>query len=207
MSATAANRPASAGELVRRLESSLEPEEATREVPPPRDTSAPRRSILMPALLALAALAVAAVIVVALRSGGQTPPDTIASSSTAASTRTTTSTKAPVSSSPAGTVERFYEAAARHEYAPAWALTDADFRNQLGGYAAFRNLMSSVRSITFHRAQVLAGSSSSTATVALSTTSVQTDRTQQCTGTARTVRSGGAWLVDQVSVSCSDGSR
>jgi len=61
--------------------------------------------------------------------------------------------------------------------------------------------MSSVRSITFHRADTSAGRNSSTATVAVETTSVQTDRTQQCSGTARTVR-GGGWLVDGVSIGC-----
>ena len=76
-------------------------------------------------------------------------------------------------------------------------------RSQLGGYAAFQNQMSSVRSITFHRAQAVGGSGSDTATVALSTTSVQASRTQQCTGTARTVRSGGGWLLDGISISCS----
>jgi hypothetical protein len=62
--------------------------------------------------------------------------------------------------------------------------------------------MSAVRSITFHSARVVSGGSSDTATVALSTTSVHTDRTQQCSGTAQTVRSGGAWLVDHISISC-----
>jgi hypothetical protein len=67
--------------------------------------------------------------------------------------------------------------------------------------------MSTVRSITFHTARVLSASDPNTATVALSTTSVQTDRTQECTGTAGTVRSGGTWLVDRISISCSGGSR
>jgi hypothetical protein len=99
-------------------------------------------------------------------------------------------------------VEQFYEAAANHQYPTAWALADSNLRNQLHGYAAFQNLMSSVRSITFHQAQTLGGSGSSTATVAVRTTSVQTDRTQQCAGTARVVRSGGAWLLDGISINC-----
>jgi hypothetical protein len=32
---------------------------------------------------------------------------------------------------------------------------------------------------------------------------VQTDRTQQCTGTARTVHSGNTWLLDAISINCS----
>jgi hypothetical protein len=63
--------------------------------------------------------------------------------------------------------------------------------------------MSSVRSITFHKAQTAGDSSSDSATVALQTTSVQTSGTQQCAGTARTVRSGQGWLVDGVSINCS----
>jgi hypothetical protein len=63
--------------------------------------------------------------------------------------------------------------------------------------------MSSVRSITFHKAQTVGGSSSDSATVALQTTSVQTSGTQQCAGTARSVRSGQGWLVDRVSINCS----
>jgi hypothetical protein len=63
--------------------------------------------------------------------------------------------------------------------------------------------MSSVRSITFHKAQAAGGSSADSATVALQTTSVRTSGTQQCAGTARTVRSGQGWLVDRVAINCS----
>jgi serine/threonine protein kinase len=106
-------------------------------------------------------------------------------------------------STPTNAVESFYEAAAAHRYSDAWALADPNLRNQLGGYAAFQRQMSSVRSITFHKAQTVAGSSSDSATVALQTTSVQTSGTQQCAGTARSVRSGQGWLVDRVSINCS----
>ena len=112
------------------------------------------------------------------------------------------STATPTST-PAAAVEQLYTDAAAHRYPDAWALSDQNLRNELGGYTGFQNLMSSVRSITFHRASTLPGSSSTTATVALKTTSVQTTRTQQCTGTARTVRAGGGWLVDGVSIHCS----
>ncbi|MGZ4226309.1 MAG: serine/threonine-protein kinase [Solirubrobacteraceae bacterium] len=104
---------------------------------------------------------------------------------------------------PTSAVQSFYEAAAAHRYSEAWALADPALRNQLGGYSAFRNQMSSVRSITFHKAQTVGGSSSDSATVAVQTTSVQTSGTQQCAGTARTVRSGQGWLVDRVSINCS----
>ena len=76
-------------------------------------------------------------------------------------------------------------------------------RNQLGGYQAFQHQMSSVRSITFHRAQQVGGTSAGAATVAVQTTSVQTSGTQQCQGTVRTVRSGGSWLLDAIAINCS----
>jgi serine/threonine-protein kinase len=274
MSADPGQRPASTGELVRRLEAALEPEQPTRvvagTVPPIADQPGRRRSLLAPVLLALAALAVAGVLVAALGSGSKTATGTStghrasgestrttahraatsaasgsahsatttasgsahsatvpaagaaksattsasgsaqSASTTASDSATsapTTSAAAPApgassSATPVGAVEQFYEAAARHEYATAWALADSNLRSQLGGYASFQYQMSRVRSITFHSARPLSGSSSDTASVALSTTSVQTDRTQQCTGTARTVRSGDAWLVDHLSISC-----
>lgn len=104
---------------------------------------------------------------------------------------------------PSGAVEAFYEAAAAHQYPTAWALADASMRSELGGFVAFQNEMSSVRSIAFHRAQVLSGQGPGSATVALQTTSVQTGRTQECAGTANTVRSDGSWLLDAISISCS----
>jgi hypothetical protein len=100
-------------------------------------------------------------------------------------------------------VESFYEAAAAHRYSAAWALAGPNLRNQLGGYSAFKNQMSSVRSITFHKAQTVGSSSSDAATVAVQTTSVQTSGTQQCAGTARTVRNGQGWLIDGISINCS----
>jgi eukaryotic-like serine/threonine-protein kinase len=137
------------------------------------------------------------------------------SSSTQSTSPSTSTTTAPPSSSggaassgsgastPTSAVESFYEAAAAHRYAAAWALAGPNLRNQLGGYSAFKNQMSSVRSITFHRAQTVGGSSSDAATVALQTTSVQTSGTQQCAGTARTVRNGQGWLLDGISINCS----
>ena len=127
-----------------------------------------------------------------------------AGSSTGAPSSSTASTPpATVGTAPARAVESFYEDAANHQYAAAWALADSSMRNQLGGYSAFQNQMSSVRSITFHRAQVAPGASTSAATVTVATTSVQTTRTQQCTGTVRTVRSGSSWLLDAIAINCS----
>jgi eukaryotic-like serine/threonine-protein kinase len=133
-----------------------------------------------------------------------------ASSSTSSAGAPTTSSAAAAPSAtpstPAGAVETFYEDAARHDYAAAWALADPNLRNQLHGYDSFSAQMSNVRSITFHRAETVSGTGSSPATVALTTTSVQNSGTQNCSGTAQTVRtSSGSWLVDHVSVSCSAG--
>ncbi|HUA03858.1 MAG TPA: serine/threonine-protein kinase [Solirubrobacteraceae bacterium] len=212
--ATAADRPAPA------------------DASPARADGRPR-SVVVPAFLALAALVVAAAVVAILGNGGSgagkkptgtatttahgsshrpsTPTSarstTTSARSTTTSGRSTTtsagSTGTTGSTTPAAAVEQFYTDAAAHRYPEAWALAGQSLRSELGGYAAFQNQMNSVRSITFRRAAALPGSGSSTATVALQTTSVQTDRTQQCTGTARAVRAGGGWLVDGVSISCS----
>jgi len=104
---------------------------------------------------------------------------------------------------PTGAVESFYENAARHDYAAAWRLADSNLRNQLLGYSSFQSQMSTVRSITFHQAETLSGTSSS-ATVAVRTTSRRAGRTEQCAGTVRTLRSSAApWLLDRVAVACS----
>jgi serine/threonine-protein kinase len=104
---------------------------------------------------------------------------------------------------PAGAVQSFYEAAARHDYAGAWRLADASLRSQLAGYSSFQSQMSAVRSITFHRAETLPGAGGSAATVAIATTSHLMGSTQQCAGTIRTLRSSGAaWTLDRLSISC-----
>lgn len=283
MSADPAQRPRTVGELVRRLESSIEPAPPTQEAlrrphvvtararpgepaPPPRSKPPPRtegprrrRSILAAALLALAAVAVCAVVLAALSSGGgekrvgtssttaassgasksgsaktsaahTSPPNS--GSSHASSTATTHSTTTPATStpttvgpspsagagpagaapaaaggsasgSPVQAVEQFYKAAAAHQYATAWALADPNLRRQVGGYSAFRNEMSPVRSVTFDRAAQLADTGPTTATVAVQTTSVQTSQTQHCSGTVQTVHNGGGWLLDRLSIGCS----
>ena len=106
-------------------------------------------------------------------------------------------------STPSGAVQAFYAAAARHHYGAAWALADANMRSQLEGYAAFANQMSSVRSITFHRAQMLASREANAATVAVQTKSVQSTRMQECGGSVRTVRTTAGWLLDGISIACS----
>jgi hypothetical protein len=126
----------------------------------------------------------------------------------ASSTAPAASSTAPVANvssgqnQPQAAVQAFYEAAAHHRYATAWALADTNMRDEVGGYGAFVNQMSSVREISFHSADVLQRAPT-WATIAVRTTSVQTTRTQQCWGTVRTINQSGAWLLDGISIHCS----
>jgi eukaryotic-like serine/threonine-protein kinase len=129
-------------------------------------------------------------------------PPPAASANGAAASAITTNTGAGLTT-PSDTVQAFYEAAARHDYSAAWQLADNNMRNQLNGFDSFQGQMSRVRLITFHQARTLAGSTPSLATVALQTTAVLVDRTQNCSGTAQTLRvQSGAWLLDHISISC-----
>jgi serine/threonine-protein kinase len=133
---------------------------------------------------------------------GQRPAP--ASSPSAASSGTVLAeATASGASTPSAAVEAYYEAAAHHDYRAAWALADGNMRNEAQGYGAFVNQMSSVRSITFHHAGIVGGSSSSAATVSLETTAVTVDRTRRCGGTARTLRTSAGWVLDGISIHCS----
>jgi hypothetical protein len=105
--------------------------------------------------------------------------------------------------SPVSAVERFYTLAAGHDYPAAWALTDAAFQRQLGGYRRFEGTMSASRSITFDSARTVSQSAGA-ATVAIRTTSYRTDRTQHCAGTVQLVPGGGGnWLLHEIAIGCS----
>ncbi|HSO98246.1 MAG TPA: serine/threonine-protein kinase [Solirubrobacteraceae bacterium] len=105
--------------------------------------------------------------------------------------------------SPSSAVQTFYALAAVHRYAAAWALADPGFRNQLGGYASFQGGQSGDRSITFNSLRTVSQSAGA-ATVALDTTSVRTDGTHHCQGTADLQSgSGSGWLVHQIHINCS----
>jgi hypothetical protein len=100
-------------------------------------------------------------------------------------------------------VQSFYGDAARHDYAAAWQLADANMRAQLAGFESFRAQQSAVRSITFHRAQVISGAEGPAATVAVRTTAVLAGRTEQCSGTVRLLKNPqGPWLLDGISINC-----
>ena len=250
-------RPRSAGELIDRLRSALEPQPpvepspdraetavVTRAQPMPVATAAPgpvhhrrapaaaapsplsvaprRRRPRPLALLALAAgaLALALVIIAAAGSAGPaTPPakrgakragihrvarqHSTPGSAAAGAPITTASGSGAGDAKPVAAVESFYENAAAHRYAAAWALADPTFRSQLGGYASFEDGQAGDRSITFTGARVISRSAGA-ATVAVSTTSVRTTGTQHCTGTVDTVAggSGGSWLLHLIHISC-----
>ncbi len=104
--------------------------------------------------------------------------------------------------SPAGAVQAFYGLAAAHRYEDAWALATPGLRVQLQGFRAFRAQFSSVRSIRFHRAEIVRQTPDA-ATVAIATTATHVSRVDRCAGTATTARGpSGGWLVTRVSVSC-----
>ena len=104
--------------------------------------------------------------------------------------------------SPAGAVQAFYGLAAAHRYEDAWALATPGLRAQLQGFRAFRAQFSSVRSIQFHRAEIVRQTPDA-ATVAIATTATHVSRVDRCAGNATTARGpSGGWLVTRVSVSC-----
>jgi serine/threonine-protein kinase len=105
------------------------------------------------------------------------------------------------SSSPVSAVESFYHLAASHNYAAAWTLADPTFRAQLEGYDSFQAGQSGDESITFHQTRVISQGSTD-ATVAVSTTSVRTDGTKQCSGTVDLVHGGSGWLLHQIHINC-----
>jgi hypothetical protein len=105
--------------------------------------------------------------------------------------------------SPIATVESFYRLAAARRYSEAWALADPTFRAQLGGYRDFQAGQAHDRSITFDSAHV-GSQAGNSATLTVSTTSVQSDRTRHCSGTVDLVQgTAGHWLMHQIDINCS----
>ena len=100
-------------------------------------------------------------------------------------------------------MESFYRLAAARRYSDAWALADPAFRAQLGGYRDFQAGQAHDRSITFNGARV-ASRAGNSATVTVSTTSVQSDGTRHCSGLVDLVQgAAGHWLVHQININCS----
>ncbi len=135
-----------------------------------------------------------------LSGNGATPAG---SSVTSSSLRTPAAAPAPsAAGSPISAVESFYELAASHRYADAWALADPTFRSQLKGYQGFQADQEADRSIIFDAAQIVRQSTSSS-TVAVKTTSVRTTGTQHCAGTVDlSAGSSSGWLLHLIHINC-----
>jgi serine/threonine-protein kinase len=178
------------------------------------DGSRRRSAWLAPLLLGLVAAAILAAVLGA-GGGGQ---QTAATGSThrraatktkhkAAGSRATTGATTPASTGPGGNktpvsaVERFYELAAAHQFGAAWALADPAFRDQLRGYDSFVSGQEGDRRIIFDSAQVV-NQTAGSATVAISTTSIRDDGTEQCAGPVALVPGGGGWLLHQININC-----
>jgi serine/threonine-protein kinase len=132
-----------------------------------------------------------------------TPSTSAAAPATGATGHPSTPAAGANTGAPISAVESFYELAAAHRYAEAWALADPSFRAQLGGYGSFQAGQSGDRAIRFNAARI-ASQSGDAATVAINTTSVRTDGTHQCSGTVDLRRAGaaGGWLLHLIHINC-----
>lgn len=196
--------------------------------PPPAPPSAPRRRPPVAALAgAAAALIAAVVLVLVLTSGGDEPEKRASGTGTTTTAGSTaaappaadetpesapapaTSTPAPPAdeqavtpSTPARAVRAFYERAADDDLDGAWALAGPGVRAQLGPRATFDGTFRTLQSIRFDRLSTV-DPTPPDATVRLSTVATHTDRTDRCTGTARTRQADdGTWQVERLDVRC-----
>jgi eukaryotic-like serine/threonine-protein kinase len=229
MSREPATRPQTARELIARLRTALDPRPteavAARPLSGAPWSAAPRRrpsrgGPLAVAATLLAAGTIAAVVLadtggsgqrVASHSAHRTTPAharSQPSSHTTTSSQTTTTNAAAAASTPAGSpvnaVEAFYHLAAAHRYPAAMALADPAFRDELQGLQGLQATMAPERSIIFNDATVT-NQSPSSAMVAVRTTSIRDNGTQNCSGTVALVRAGTgspSWLLDHIQINC-----
>ena len=104
--------------------------------------------------------------------------------------------------SPVAAVEQFYLRAARHDYPDAWALAAPSYRQELQGYDSFRATFADVVAIHFRDAHVV-GADGGNATVAISSVSQHTNRTEQCAGTVMThAVAPDDWQITQINIHC-----
>ena len=194
-----------------------------------RAPAAPRRRGPSGRLLAVLALAAAAASLVAVlvvarergagdRTAGTPEPTAEATREptaeatrepTAEATREPTQEPQPAATpralSPAATVRAFYERAAGDDFTGAWRLAGPGMRAVYGGSRAeFARQLGSLERIEFPEL-ALESRSGATATVRVSTVATHTDRVDRCSGTLRTIRSGGRWQVEPAGLSCSPG--
>ncbi len=96
----------------------------------------------------------------------------------------------------------FYTEAAEDRFGSAWKLAGPRARAQLGGFAAFRRQLGTLRSVDFRQNRVVR-SDDDRATVAIETRAVHSDRVDDCRGEVALDRQGEGWLIDRLGVSCS----
>jgi len=149
----------------------------------------------------MSAIAGLVVLVVLLSRAGGGPADQANPSRGGAAPKTADRRPAAgPSSGPAQAVQTFYTEAAADRYGDAWALAGPGFRNQLGGFSAFRAQFGSLRSIRFERLSTIR-QAGDRATVAIRTTALHSDHVDRCSGTVDVVR-GTRWLIDHIAVAC-----
>jgi serine/threonine-protein kinase len=223
-------RQASAAKLLDELEAGLGKPEPTRVAPAVRRRRTPadvlasadrepeppprrRRTGRMLALLALLVAAVAVAAVLALARDDD--PGEQAASTPEATAEPTEEPKAEATSEPAeepaatpralspvASVREFYERAAEDDFAGAWRVAGPRMRAVYGDSRAnFERQLGSLEKIEFPEL-ALESRSGSTAIVRVRTVATHTDRTDLCTGTLQTTRSGGRWLVEPHGLSC-----
>jgi hypothetical protein len=131
-----------------------------------------------------------------------TSTPTVAAPSAGSAGASASGRPASTATAPVSAVQSFYEFAASHRYAEAWALADPSLRAELLGYDRFVGDQSGDRSITFDAARTVSQSAGG-ATVAIQTTSVRVDGTHHCTGTVDLVPAGSArWVLHRVNIAC-----
>ena len=229
-----AARPASAGELVERVEASLatapapgvEPattEEHAPEPAPPRPPAPPATSSYggagspstrlpgssWPRRLAAAAafLVVAGVLVAVLASGGDDGSTAAPPEEAQSDERRRANAPASESTSPDETVTSFYETSAAGDSENAFELATPAFQSQLGGFEAFEQSQSTLESIEFKEAETTSETDDS-AEVAISTVATHSDGVDQCDGTLSLVPGRETdWLIDAASITCPQSTR
>ena len=107
----------------------------------------------------------------------------------------------PTADTPAGAVQAFYQRAAAHQFASAWALADPQLRQQVAGFASFSGSQSRVSSITFHSLSTT-NTAPTSAAVGFTDTSVVSGVVHKCHGTILTVRPTptSGWLLHQLQI-------
>ena len=209
-----AERPGSAGELVRELAAAFPDAEPAEPRPRRRVVTLPvrrrpRGGRRLAAGLALAAVAAALVVLAITALGGdgeqraESPDPTPTPTATQTATPTATAEPRAAGDSPRSAVRAFYELAARDDFEGAWALAGPAMRAAFGDdIGQFRAELDSLESIDFARLEVV-DRGADDVTVAVQTTARHTDRTDSCRGNLRAVRAGDGWQVEPAGVTCS----